>query len=99
MQGGWAKTQELEFGAGTYHKTGRIYASKGDQVTCENGHVVCEFGRNVAAGEPFDPSALVNWIQKTPKRGQQTAPCEQCGARWYKGSLFHFSDGWRIWRW
>lgn len=71
-----------------------IYAHAGEIVTCENGHLVCKFGRDVKVGEFFDPSAFECWYQDMPVIGTIDPPCTVCGAMWFHGMLFHFRDGW-----
>lgn len=90
----WAETPEKEFGK--FKRVSGLYASCGDHVTCENGHLICEFVRDVYVGEMFDPHALGNWQQREPAIGTLIQPCEACNARWYKGTYFHLEDGWRI---
>jgi hypothetical protein len=92
----WAKTAEEEFGRNAFRYCATTYAKAGDTVTCENGHIICTFKRNVIVGEEFDSSALGEWTQPQPQLGAIDVPCSTCGARWFKGPYFHFTDGWRI---
>jgi hypothetical protein len=73
------------------------YAAAGDQVTCENGHPICEFVVDVAVGQTQDLAVqLGNWTQKPPEIGQMESPlCAVCGADFCRGGVFHFHDGWR----
>jgi hypothetical protein len=74
-----------------------VYAYKGERVTCENGHVVCEFVETVFRGgsQALDVQ-LGYWRQKKPVIGQMELPrCEICGAKWYYGGIFHTMAGWR----
>lgn len=73
------------------------YAAAGEQVTCENGHLICEFLVDVAVGQTQDlERQLGNWTQEPPEIGQISVPgCAVCGAEFYRGGVFHFSDGWR----
>ena len=74
-----------------------VYANKGDVVTCENGHPICEFTMDVYSGEPQRlPEQLGSWRQEEPHIGQVPVPvCEKCGAMFTNGIAFHFQDGWR----
>ena len=73
------------------------YAAAGDQVTCENGHPICEFVVDVAVGQTQDLAVqLGNWTQEPPEIGQMETPgCAVCGADFCRGGVFHFHDGWR----
>lgn len=75
------------------------YAMKGEIVTCENGHEICEFSRNVCTRDEAKlDSDLVNWRQKSPQIGALIVSCERCGAQWWHGNYgqhFHFASGWR----
>lgn len=73
------------------------YAAAGDQVTCENGHGICEFVCDVAVGQMQDlPRQLGNWTQDQPEIGQIEPPlCAVCAAEFYRWGIFHFKDGWR----
>lgn len=83
----------------------RLFARRGEWVTCENGHHICQFTRDVMVGEMFDPAAMGNWQRPAPERGtmHHDALCDirepgaalPCGARWFIGCNYHFADGWR----
>ncbi len=92
----WGKTAADEFGSGNFRYVSVRYAKAGDVVTCENGHAICSFVRDVDVGEAFDAAAVDGWTQPEPKIGDIVSPCAKCGARWFKGVYFHFEDGWRI---
>lgn len=92
----WADTPAEEFGVGNFRYVFRIYAKKGDIVTCERGHHICTFLRDVGVGEGWDSTAMGDWRQPEQKKGTVFQPCAICGARWYKGPYLHFPDGWRI---
>jgi len=74
------------------------YALKGEAVTCENGHVICEFVETVHVGQRQDVERqLGNWQQKKPTLGQLPLPvCEKCGAQFTLGDRYHFASGWRV---
>jgi hypothetical protein len=92
----WAATPAEEFGVGNFRYVFGTYAKKGDAVTCERGHHICTFQRDVAVSDPFDSTVLGDWRQPEPKKGTVYQPCMICGARWYKGVYLHFPGGWRI---
>lgn len=76
-----------------------VFAKKGEPVTCENGHIICTFSRNVAVADDFIPTHLYTWTQPEPQRGDSGPVCAQCGALFWHGAgggqHFHFADGWR----
>jgi len=73
-----------------------IYATAGEQVTCEHGHVICDFRRDGLCGEPFDPSRLLgNWRQPEPASGDANVVCAICQTPFYDGLALHFADGYR----
>ena len=92
----WASTPEEEFGTVVWISPGQIYADKGETVTCENGHPICEFLDSVATGQPFSSLHMGNWQQPEPKLGTIAQACGICGARWFKGPYLHFPNGWRV---
>lgn len=73
------------------------YATEGEEVTCESGHVICEFVKTVHVGQLQDVEhQLGNYRQTKPEVGQFPLPvCEKCGASFTNGSAYHFADGWR----
>lgn len=83
-----------------YIDYGGTYARKGDWVTCENGHIICVFNRNVIIGGAFDGAALEMWQQREPTIGQADMPvCAVCQAPFVRNlNEFHFYDGWRVLR-
>ncbi len=91
----WAPTPEEEFG--NFRRVAGIYAKAGDIITCENGHSIAVFCRDVRVGDLFDGETLsFEWAQVSPEIGTISAPCVICGKRWFKGAYYHFKDGWRI---
>ena len=74
---------------------GGMYAWAGDIVCCENKHPVAQFTRDVKFGEMFDSRALTfPFLERRPEIGAMTQPC-RCGKDWFRGTNFHFADGWR----
>ena len=77
-----------------------IYARRGEWVTCEGGHKICRFRRDVRWFETFEGQAVGDWQQPEPAVGTQHCPCTKCGASWFQanlrsGTIYHFRDGWR----
>lgn len=72
-----------------------FFAARGDQITCQNGHHIATFARDVRRGEMFDLAAIRDWQQPCPPVGTMDQPCTICGAEWFKGTNLHFKGGWR----
>jgi hypothetical protein len=76
-----------------------LYAKAGEQVTCENGHVICEAARDLHTFATWSPADWTNWTQPEPMPGTslEACLCAICGARWVRapGMIYHFADGWR----
>lgn len=57
----------------------KFYALRGEVVTCENGHPVCELARDVPLSDGHDAmlrhSDFVNW-----RSGEESRYCPVCGA-------------------
>lgn len=81
----------------------QLYASKGEVVTCENGHEICELSRDVFVDDPIIVEQFENWRnQEPPKPYEIIKPCQTCGARFidtaqypYGGSWLHINEEWR----
>ena len=80
----------------------RIWAHKGSQITCTQGHPICEIARDVYVGEPRSGADFTAWQQTEPDRSTSVADiqCTVCGGSWINGGTdsgyrFHFEDGWR----
>jgi hypothetical protein len=75
------------------------YARKGEQVTCENDHVICEVARDLPVGARQQPGDFHRWRDPEPRIGTVAtdAPCCRCGAIWFgnDSGCLHFKDGWR----
>ena len=74
-----------------------IYAHAGETVTCENGHPICDFARDVYRGMMQDPPRdFTNWRQVVPVVGERLIPmCAVCGASFTNGLVYHVGDAWR----
>lgn len=93
----WPATPEEMFGEGNFYYDERaFYATSGEQVTCENGHVMCEFSRDIPKWKMFEKGDQVAWRQPEPEVGAPNPTCKTCGARAIVWPYFHFVDGWRI---
>ena len=76
----------------------KVYARKGETITCENGHPICEFADDVYVGNLPKPSNFINWTQEEPEFGSRPK-CAVCnGDFWVGGEGFrvHIGDAWRI---
>lgn len=77
-------------------------ARKGEQITCTNGHVICEIVEDLYAWKPIPWGfAIGNWRegQERPAPGSMHKPkCSLCGADFIRPDSwdFHFArNGWR----
>lgn len=62
------------------------FALMGEWVTCENGHRVVQFRRDVRLGEEMDPATQYeNWQIPEPIYGDLEPRCH-CGGRFFWGS-------------
>lgn len=86
----------------------RIWANKGEAVTCVNGHNVCEIARDIYVGDPRSGEDFTNWFQPEPDKETSVAEirCKECRGVWIRGTVrggyqLHFgnlpdpSEGWR----
>ncbi|QPF87010.1 hypothetical protein IC762_12220 [Bradyrhizobium genosp. L] len=73
------------------------YARKGETVTCEAGHPICDFVETVYVGEIQDVDGEIgNWRQEKVVRGTIPIPgCAICGAAFTDGIIFHIGNEWR----
>jgi hypothetical protein len=84
-----------------------MYASRGEKVTCENGHYICTLAEDMPDWMTGTPKCE-DWQQPEPAIGDQPV-CQVCGGMWFCGSVtfpdgmilqgqfLHFPDGWRYW--
>jgi len=80
----------------------QLYASKGEVVTCENGHEICELSKDVFVDDLIMVEQFENWRnQKPPMPCEVITPCQTCGARYlmseipFGGSWLHINGQWR----
>ena len=81
-----------------------IYLQKGEQITCEGGHIICEVARDIHSSEPMNSAVqLTNWTQEPPKISTPLPIlCERCKLPFARGGTFfgqsvkvHTNSGWR----
>lgn len=78
----------------------RIFARRGETCTCENGHPIFDFARNVYYGTIPADYHTTRWRQKRLKKGDTIPNCQVCGGKFCTnrpgiGMLVHFKQGWR----
>lgn len=80
----------------------RLYAHAGEHITCERGHVIGTFARDVVVGAVFTVDMIKDWHPKLAAMlpGTKLGGCPQCGAAWVdakrgKPGLLHVEGGWR----
>lgn len=85
---------------------GTLYAKKGDEVVCENGHIVARINENIPVNGGIDPEKLFNFtdnmiysVRKDDNGNKKciSAHCK-CGGDWLvvePAILVRFNDGWR----
>lgn len=57
-----------------------VFAKKGDQVTCENGHPICIVAGALKKGFPITASDFKNWkIKIDLSSGAEIPFCPHCG--------------------
>lgn len=59
------------------------HLKKGEIITCENGHEVCEIIQDVYLGQMNWHLCLGKWRQSEPKPGARLPDCEIC-----RGTVF-----------
>lgn len=82
-----------------YVEFGDVYARRGEWVTCEKGHPICEVQRSIKIGDICDfDNDLGLWQQPAPLIGTMVMPRCRCGAEFVRpGNVFHFCNGgWRM---
>lgn len=76
------------------------YATAGELVICEGGHVIATIAKDIPRGSEHDDS-FFRWRQQPPKEGTpaKLVTCHVCGAPWFygpEGESLHFEQGgWR----
>ncbi len=82
--------------------TPKLWATKGECITCTQGHPICEIAHDIAIGEPRGSGNFTNWKQPQPDHYKPVSDitCNQCGGSWINGNprngyRFHFAEGWR----
>ena len=73
----------------------QLYARRGEQFTCTNGHVIGTLLHDVMVGDTIGQNT-VEWRIEPPQPGSVIGHCPHCGAMWLHGmGALHFSNGWR----
>lgn len=80
----------------------KLWAAKGETVTCTQGHSICDIAHDIYIGQPRAAGHFTNWHQPQPDHYKPVADiaCTECGGSWINGNpsdgyRFHFPDGWR----
>ena len=86
----------------------RVWASKGEAVTCIRGHAIVDIARTVYFGDSRSAADFTNWHQPEPSRDTSVAElrCAKCRGVWIRGNprsgyQMHFgadpdpTQGWR----
>ena len=66
----------------------RIWAHKGEAITCINGHAICDLARDIYLGEPRQGDHFTNWRQPEPHRSCPVGEirCTECRGVWIRGN-------------
>ncbi len=59
----------------------------GEQIECENGHLICEVEETINRGDLNWSQKLINWQMPEPERESQPV-CNVCGGRFWKAIGF-----------
>ena len=75
----------------------KIWAHKGEAVTCVNGHAIVDIARNIYVDDPRSGTDFTNWRQPEPSRATPVGElrCVKCRGVWIRGNTkagysFHF---------
>ena len=73
----------------------RIWAYKGETVTCIKGHAICSIAEDILVGSPRHAGRFTNWVQPEPDRKTSVADirCTKCRGVWVRGNTKH---GWQF---
>lgn len=81
-----------------------IIAKRGEKVTCENGHLICEVAADIMSGEVVTPSQFSNWHERLVgeiKSGETVPRCPECSSFFIRipivlgGAALHIENTWR----
>ncbi|MDQ2083199.1 hypothetical protein RA307_23695 [Xanthobacteraceae bacterium Astr-EGSB] len=75
-----------------------VYATRGETITCEDGHPICDMAVTAHVGDTlFLTASFMRWRQPAPYFDDEPIPhCWQCGCDWHCAGFLHFGDRWRI---
>jgi hypothetical protein len=83
----------------------RLWARKGEAVTCTCDHVVCHIACDIYTDGQRAAEHFCDWQQPQPPMDKSVAEvcCQECRGFWVRGVQvpggiayqFHFADGWR----
>ncbi len=83
----------------------KLWAIKGEKVTCINGHDICEIAHDIPVGAPRAGTDFTDWVQPEPDHSTSVAEirCNKCRGVWIRGSTsdgyqFHFGSPPGEWR-
>ncbi|ABC78102.1 hypothetical protein [Syntrophus aciditrophicus] len=75
-------------------------ASKGQIITCTNGHEICELSRDFFKDQDVNPDLFINYRSPqqiiTENNRINEIKCQLCGAQWLQGGAWNirfFSEG------
>jgi hypothetical protein len=69
----------------------KIYAKKGEKVTCENGHHICTVSCDIITGVYQKAGDLMEWTQPKPKINGKIPKCKQCKGEFYVNNIFPYN--------
>lgn len=78
----------------------KLWAKKGERITCADGHIIATVARDIPLGDMPKGDEWEGWTQHEPLKGTMGPHvCVQCGAPWFTSGAghppYHFEDGWR----
>lgn len=74
----------------------KLWANKGEAVTCVNGHAICHAAKHLYVGEGHSPANFDNWQQPEPNENTKITEirCIKCRGVWVRQGptayQFHF---------
>ena len=64
----------------------KLWANKGEAVTCVNGHPICIVAKHLYIGDPHSPENFTDWAQPEPDRDTKVVEirCVKCRGVWIR---------------